>query len=175
MSGAKPQALAVVEGLPPHGRAAHLAQYVDLETCAVVGEGGRHVTCGQTLAYAVPESARGYVADRGAVFHDRLVADDLGIERRDLHDDEAAFGSRGAFGQHGRAAGEVRLAEVDEAVEPGLGGGVIRPEILLEGAVALLEAQRRESPSAEEPEAEIDLKTKPSKEAAQKLSSSSRT
>jgi len=131
-SAAQPHTLRIIERLEPHRGAAQLAENVDPEARALARQRGGQVAGSEALADTMSVGAGGHVTDRGALVHDRLVADHLGVGVRYLHDDEAPFGARGALGEHGVAPRERGFVEVDEAVEPGFRRRVIGTEILVE-------------------------------------------
>src|SRR5262245_44148025 len=137
-SRSEPRALRIEHRLEPDDCGAYVAENVDLEAFAVAGEGRGDIAGGDALADAVAEGTGSDVTDGLAVFHDGFVADDFGVGVLHFHHDEAPLRAGGAFGEHGVAASEIRLVEIDEAIEAGFSRGVIRPEVLVERAVRLL-------------------------------------
>jgi len=87
-------ALRIVQRFQPHRRGTHLAKDVDLEARALARERGRQVAGGEAPADAMAVGARGHVADRRAVLHDRLVADHLGVGVRHSMTTKRRFGPR---------------------------------------------------------------------------------
>ena len=90
-----------------------------------------------------------------AVFHDQFVTDDLRVGVSDLHHHEFPLRAVFAFSQGRRAADEIGLGKIDEAIEPCFGSRIIGSKILVERAVALLQPQRGKRASAEMRKAEI--------------------
>src|SRR5215472_1431527 len=137
-------ALRVIKRLCRHGRRALDAKNVDGEALAVARQRRRHIAHGDALADPMSPAARGDMADGLSVMQDYLIAHHIGMRRIDDQGDETPCRSGAAFGEHGLAADEIRLLIVDEGGEPGLARRVVGPEILVEGAVILLEPERGE-------------------------------
>ena len=90
-----------------------------------------------------------------AVFHDQFVTDDFRVRVSDLHHHEFPLRAVFAFSQDRRAADEIGLGKIDEAIETCFGGCIIGSKILVERAVALLQPQRGKRASAEMRKTEI--------------------
>src|SRR5579863_2255893 len=152
---AQAQALGVVKRVEAHRRAAHLPEDVNLEAHALARQFRGHVAGREALVEAVAIGPGSDVTDSRTILHDGLVTDDLRIGVAELHDDEATTRAVLTLGERGGAPGELRLGEVDEAIEAGFARGVIGPEVLVEGAIAFLEAQRGQGPAAEVRKSEL--------------------
>ena len=104
-------------GSPQAHRGMPLADDLDLESFIGLSERGGHIAERERDAGAMPEAPRGHPTDRLAVVPDRLVADRVGIGRRDLEAQKLERPALLLLGGGRRPSDEIRLLEVDEPSE----------------------------------------------------------
>src|SRR5450755_4191017 len=138
----------IVERLRNAFRGPALAEDLDFEV-RLRGEQRGNVGQRDRPIYAMAEPARGHPADDLVLVPYRLVAHGVGIAGIDDERDEATKRTVLAIGNGRRAANELRLAQVDKAIQSRLGGRVDRPILARPVAEAFFKPQRIERACAE--------------------------
>src|SRR6266849_1286184 len=132
----------IVERIRDAFRGSSLAEDLDLEAVRVLGERRRNVGQRDRSIHAMAEAARCHPTDHFALVPYRLVTHRVGIACIDDERDQATIGGALAIGDDRRAADEVRLAHVHEAIQSRLGGRVDRPVFPRPVAAAFFQPQR---------------------------------
>ena len=98
-----------------------VAEHVNIERRPVIDHGPFQIAEREALADAMSVTARSHEADQRLAVPDGLVADGVGVLGIDLHEGEAARWRCLALAQGGVSADEVRLVEINEAVDRFMG------------------------------------------------------